>query len=1227
MNNLFQDPNQPALSSTPLAYTTNDSTSNPGINNPFRLRGVDYAQQQQPQQPLQHQHQHQHQQHQHQQQQHQHHHQQQQQQHQHQHQLQLQPFMQLPYPNQQQYQQQPQVQLQQPQLNPGHAVLDSYRPLVNDPFGTYSSKTPHRLQNDPSGQEGPTRSHRRSMSSEHSHSLRFSPNRNHITESADQATWLPRPKMPGQPCLACSMSKKPCDGGSPCGPCLVNKVRCHYDGDNNTRFFGIDALQLDHPSTLQQHQQQQQQQPQQEHQIQQESRDDPDSPSKLGNTSSPRNTSRSRSRSGSGSASSMTWSSQEQSYPRVSPLISPSILLTDQSLISIPPFQEFAHHERPQHAKVTLPSISSMDSSIMPRSSASISSASSTNSRSSSTSRTGGSSSARPPHHSAEQVSSQGPRQNSKSSSDRPILPVQGSSGRLRSLPNDGGLASSVPIDGDSIVKRPSTKKHAPLPIHSPKDPLYSLSSASIRARKNALEMENIQRASHLYADFVAKTKTLLHPATNDKEAASNTTVDSASGGESMDVDMMEQGSDPQQVLATSLSNTTLDSSGPVNLMNPSTSSTSCSEGIFTSAPIYGLQRLGRSGLLHSLVQQYFTLVHPQFMILHKNHFLVRFWAVYGPFPEAKDMHIQLMHRAKPENVWKGSIEGLPGEGQEPCHDRSNPQDCSPLLLMAMIALISRHINDRTPLQSTATDKQRRLEKSLDLIGADLTTEGDLASRCKVKAQEARLEELMETDEEGKSSSPENPLDRGEQYFLWATELLKAEYEEPSLTVVQSMLLLREYAIMAGNHTQAYMYGGAAITMAMGLGWHHAHLGQTPNREMTSNPLPVGMDSGAEKAEQEKQREKKIIDEEQKLCWWHCFIIDRWMSAAYNRPVNIPVHIFDKTHLRPLPKPLKITKSKDEDASQAATTSSTSDFWLTPGGPDTASLTSSLKQSGGVNMRPIGSGAQSSTSASLPGAQFRTKAFFDQQCRQALLLDDILCFLSSWSEDLFVSSAEFEKMSGGLDEWYQSLADWQTFPLSGIFSTSQQLRQQSRQHDQQQVGIPGRELVGMTMPVTTSTNADEGRDVVQSTLLGITFHTIRILLYRPFLRTNLRHPPCQPARASAVCAQSANAMTSLAESLLNQKDLTLQPCLLMRQQFSLVTAAGVQLMNANLDDEPRLSTPAKINLLKTLRILRDADRTSYGAGVQDGFQQLLRDLFPVQAKMMYDGPGSMASNA
>lgn len=260
----------------------------------------------------------------------------------------------------------------------------------------------------------------------------------------------------------------------------------------------------------------------------------------------------------------------------------------------------------------------------------------------------------------------------------------------------------------------------------------------------------------------------------------------------------------------------------------------------------------------------------------------------------------------------------------------------------------------------------------------------------------------------------------------------------------------------------------------------------------------------------------------------------------------------------------------------------------------------------------IGSGVAIRSSPYLPSPHYRAKAFFDQQCRQALLLDDILSFLSSWSDDLFVSSVEFEKLSQSLDDWHQALAEWQTFPISGIVGAGSANRHQSQGQRRQNATDDN----GMGM-LTSTANADEGRDVVQTTLLGVSYHTIRILLYRPFLRTNLRHPPCLPSRASAACAQSANAMTSLAEYLMNQTDTTVQPCLLMRHQFSLVTAAGIQQMNSNLDDEPRLSTPAKINLLKTIRILRDADRSSWGAGVQDGLQLVLRELFPAQMKQMW----------
>ncbi|KAF9978219.1 hypothetical protein BGZ65_007079 [Modicella reniformis] len=716
-----------------------------------------------------------------------------------------------------------------------------------------------------------------------------------------------------------------------------------------------------------------------------------------------------------------------------------------------------------------------------------------------------------------------------------------------------------------------------------PKDPLYSLSSASIRARKNALEMENIHRASQLYTDYIAKIKALSVPTMTDSEIAVKITATYLSEGDlislnRMDVDMeasrSEQANRTDSSSALDANNQGSSSENSLAATNTVPSSNSGPDSEDGLGPIEGLKGITRSGLLHSLIQQYFTLIHPQFVILHKNHFLVRFWAEYGPFPDAKELHIQILQRASPNNVWHGTIEDTskPNDGDKGSRTSQKP---SPLLLLAMLALVSRHINDRSYLKSTALEKQQRIEKSLASMNIDLFST-DRTNFCQEKAQEAALQELMETDELGHSMIGENLKDRGEQYFQWASENLKAEYEEPSLSVVQSLLLLREYAIMAGNHTQAYMYGGAAITMGISLGWHNAHLAQTPQRDDNANTTEQAKGSTDEKAEQNKQHENR----------------------------NIPVHIFDKTHLRPLPKPIKLSQ-KENDGAQATSSVFNPEFWLTPGGPDTTTISDALRKSGGANILPFGSGTTSKASSNLPNSQFRAKAFFDQQCRQGLLLDDILCFLSSWSEDLFVSTNEFDKLSGALDDWYRSLAGWQTFPLSGIVSNSSGKNKVQKAPLHEGQGVFG-------------TNAEEGRDVVQSTLLGITFHTIRILLHRPFLRTNLRHPPCSPARASAVCAQSANATTSLAEYLINQTDETIQPCLLMRHQFSLVTAAGIQLMNANLEDEPRLSTPAKINLLKTIRILRDADRSSWGAGVRDEFHQVLRELFPVQMKQMYD---------
>ncbi|KAG0282781.1 hypothetical protein BGZ96_000131 [Linnemannia gamsii] len=803
----------------------------------------------------------------------------------------------------------------------------------------------------------------------------------------------------------------------------------------------------------------------------------------------------------------------------------------------------------------------------------------------------------------------------------RPILPAQSHTAPRQFQP--------TPFGTDFSSKHNNlTKKHHPTPQHQqqqpqqqkPSDVMYSLSTASVRARKNAMEMENIQRASQLYEDYIAKIKAISEPTPVAPRTATTTETfkDYPMNPRRMDTDSID--------IVTKTGSYNPYPNKPARL-------SPLGEKDF--GPIEGLERMLQSGMLHNLVQQYFTLVHPQFMILHKNQFLFRFWAEYGPFPEAYEIHNQF--NGKPCSQGCEAVGGVV-EHRSSCDAAAaapvaaavapslgrakvnSSYTNNPLLMLSMMALVSRHLNDRSPMKSTIEEKHRRVQSSLSLYSHDHTV---IKHRCQEKLQEGRLQELMETDEHGhRNVDGENFWDRGEQYFYWATELLKFEYEEPSLTVIQSLLLLREYAVMAGSHTQAYMYGGTAITMALVLGWDRAHLMQNSRNgagdgQSKSQEFVKGLE---EKAENENQQENKAKDEEQRLCWWQCFIVDRWMSAAYNRPVNIPVHVFDKTHLGPAPKINLMSRPGDN-----------------PNTPPTTDMK-------GMAM-PMGLGMPSPRSVGLPPAQYRAKSLFDQQCRQALLLDDILTFLSSWSDKLFVNPAEFDKLSGALDEWYQDLADWQSFPLSGIVIPPKSASSRPSMHSSLKYAT--------VIPVTTIPNGTNGsesanskqqsqerRDIVQSTLLGISFHTIRILLYRPFLRTNLRHPPCIPSRASLACAQSANAMTSLAESLLNLTDATVQPCLLMRHQFSLVTAAGIQSMNASLEDEPRLSTPAKINLLKTIRILRDADRSTFGPtsvpvvggaggsgnGVRDGFHQVLRELFPGQMKHMPDLLGPLSAS-
>lgn len=269
--------------------------------------------------------------------------------------------------------------------------------MSSDMYGNPSNSYPvYRPDN--MGHEGPIRSQPRGMPLDNGHSVRFNPSRNYGIEASETSsssgtstgTFLARPKIPGLPCIACNMSRSACDGGSPCRNCLQNRVRCHYEGDNNTRFFEIEALQFDEPFSGSQ-----------PVSGNRDNRDNPDNhggrapPAQGGSSAHPTSSpsfaasspstghssrnlnSRSRSRSGSGSVGSGSGSgaslsarkSQDLGYTRVSPVISSPIMLSDQSLISIPPFQEI-HQDRSQHSRVTLPSISAMGSTIASFSSA-----------------------------------------------------------------------------------------------------------------------------------------------------------------------------------------------------------------------------------------------------------------------------------------------------------------------------------------------------------------------------------------------------------------------------------------------------------------------------------------------------------------------------------------------------------------------------------------------------------------------------------------------------------------------------------------------------------------------------------------------------------------------------------------------------------------------------------------------------------------------------------------
>ncbi|KAF9164957.1 hypothetical protein DFQ26_000839 [Actinomortierella ambigua] len=887
------------------------------------------------------------------------------------------------------------------------------------------------------------------------------------------------------------------------------------------------------------------------------------------------------------------------------------------------------------------------------------------------------------PHVSRARSTSSG--SSSSSSASRPPVPpptqpamASLSQGPSRNHPNRNNGPRRASYSHDPPNSTSSTNSNTPR-TNRPPSPLpliITLSSSSIRARKNALEMDNIQRASLLYTDFMARVKESLTKTKqlNQQEPSPSDGAQSMEEGATDDTTSTPKPAPiPSSTTAAAVITTTyLGSTQPDDHGDRETE-------FFPSLPaptigfdptaeaMVALEDLAKTGMLHAMIQRYFEWIHPQLMIFNKNQFLLRFWSQFGPFPEARELHAKLhnsLQRESEPSLMPGLSPFTPGPGMGFVSERTCP--LSPLLLWSMVALVARHIDDRESLKTPIQKSHKRIREGLALLNLQeqMNPQED-ATGDVVMADGTESSQEDDGDkpaEIGANKTPEDYKDRGEQYFRWATELLKEQHAESSLVVVQSLLLLREYAVMTGFNSQATMYAGTAITMAMDLGWHklarpvttkltptassstsatsiHSSESTTSIATMDSmmvdppglswpvtpsdssvSPASKGCSSTAiatgsvslsessgsstgttsvispaattpamvaavapsTPAALDQSKEQQVAEEEQRLCWGMCFIIDRWAAISTGRPFAIPIHVVDK------------------------------DVFLTTSTPAPQKKKSQ------------GDSAEGSPTVKMPGLQMRTKQFYEQQCRQALVIDGIQQFLMTWTEDLFVNTNSFDRLATALESWYHALPSWMTMssesgtpvPSADADATKPSSNASLEQGESATPSLPD---IVRNLEWTGSTKGPEARqlesmnkDISLAIIMEISYHTVRILLHRPFLRTNLRHPPCSPSRASYACAQSANAITGYAEQLLNRTALS--PSLLMRHLFSMLTAAGIQLTNANLEDEPRLSTPAKINLLKSIRVLRDSDRTSMGL---ERFIAILGEFFPVQMKLMY----------
>ncbi|KAG9321448.1 hypothetical protein KVV02_000320 [Mortierella alpina] len=119
------------------------------------------------------------------------------------------------------------------------------------------------------------------------------------------------------------------------------------------------------------------------------------------------------------------------------------------------------------------------------------------------------------------------------------------------------------------------------------------------------------------------------------------------------------------------------------------------------------------------------------------------------------------------------------------------------------------------------------------------------------------------SDHEGLCAEAGKLSSIGEQFLTHARILLQDRFDMPSMSTLQALLILYWCQVQTGRASLRFMYVGMAIRMAQEMGL---------NRQLD-----------AKRSRETDDREIQI----RKTIWWSCYQADRWTSAALGKPMVI----------------------------------------------------------------------------------------------------------------------------------------------------------------------------------------------------------------------------------------------------------------------------------------------------------------------------------------------------